>query len=89
MTVADMRWWDWPKLIILFIKYRKSDFEPEKALGSLMEHDIKGVLISRRGGIEVSIDEIKNSEEFQDMIQYAKTYVEQDLAQLENGARKH
>lgn len=80
MSIETMSSWDRLKLFFeLLFKKEDNHFTPEKLLEILSENGVRDVKVFGRGGIEVSIDEIKNSPQFIELTKLANARVAHDI----------
>lgn len=79
MTIADMSFWNKSLLILrIFLKDNKTNVSSVDFLKAIEKDELKDVSVIGRGGVEVSIDEIKKSHQFKEMQEYAKIKVNAD-----------
>ncbi|TBL66657.1 hypothetical protein [Hafnia alvei] len=83
MSIETMSSWGHFKLFFeLLFKKEDNHFPPEKLLEILSENGVKDVKVFGRGGVEVSIDEIKNSPQFIELTKLANARVAHDINYL-------
>lgn len=79
MTISELGFWDKSKLVIrLFFKTNSDSSDSMYLLDALNRSSLRDVRVIGRGGIEVSVDEIKNSPQFIEMQKYAKHKIIKD-----------
>lgn len=79
MTISELGFWDKSKLVLrLFFKTNSDSSDAMYLLDALKESSLRDVRVIGRGGVEVSVDEIKNSPEFIEMQNYAKFKIIKD-----------
>ncbi|MGT3828208.1 hypothetical protein ACUUMB_21170 [Enterobacter kobei] len=82
--VPESRHWTLIKMVLqLLIKREEAYMTPEKLLAIINENGITRIRVTGRGGIEISPEELRNSEEFKKMEAYAKQRVRKDIASLQ------
>lgn len=79
MTISDMGFWSLSKLFIsLVFKSNESVTDSDQLLKLLDENGVKDIKVVGRGGVEVSIRELKNSSQFKELEAYARLKIEKD-----------
>ncbi|EPZ8357456.1 hypothetical protein ACXWYY_002975 [Enterobacter hormaechei] len=79
----EARHWALIKMILqMLIRREEAYMTPEKLLAIINENGITRIRVTGRGGIEISPEELKNSDEFKKMENYARHRVRKDIASL-------
>jgi len=80
MIISELGFWEISKLIFRMVfRDANSSSDASSLIDSLKENSLKNVKVIGRGGVEISVDEIKNSQEFIEMQNYAKIKVNNDV----------
>jgi len=86
MTIADLNFWDKSKLVIRLFLKKNHDTSGSRFLEDLKDSSLSNVRVIGRGGLEVSVDDIKNSPQFKTMQAYAKRkIIEDSKEEVSNG----
>lgn len=79
MTISEMGLWDKVGLFFRLIFKKERKYLPAgELLDMLNASGVKNIKISARGGVEVPIDELKNSPQFQSLQNHARLKIEKD-----------
>ena len=82
-SVTELSYWEFFKVVLrLLLRREEAYMSPEQLLSTLRENGLQNIRVTGRGGIEISTEELKNSEEFKRMEAYALQRVKQDIASL-------
>lgn len=83
MTIAEMSAWGRIKALLWIIFCSEERvMAPEKLMAILEESNIKSIRVTGRGGIEISVEELKNSEHFKNLEIQSSERVQRDLERL-------
>lgn len=86
MTIAEMNGWEKIKALFWLLFQTEEKFmSPEKLYAILEKSNIKTIRVTGRGGVEVSVEELKNSEQFKHFERLAYERVQKDLERLNRG----